>query len=171
MIDSLDEVTLASMESQRSFDVDDELGAALCRALECPITHIGEARSIPFEDTLSESSLTRGAREPAQDARAPLDRAMDLAFDPNDHCVQDRFNVESALRYIPLGFIPPRETRAVARAWLDAAAVLREHGVVATFTTLVACVAALEGFPGEHARRLLAQAKAAGALDGEPSKG
>lgn len=164
-LEGFDEPQLASIEQQKFAECDEELCDALARALECK----------PSALTRADASLEAAASASSQidrevEARGPLDRAMDAAFDPADHIAQDRFSVEAALRYIPLGFVPPREAVAVARAWLDSAAVLRSHGVVPTFTTLVACVSALDGFAADHAKRLLERAREAGALDGE-SKG
>lgn len=172
--DGLHEQSLATIESQREVPCDEDFARSLARALECTTRELlaGDDGDEPAVLDPSVARSTSGARrEPEHDARGPLDRAMDLAFDPRDHIAQDRFSVEAALRYIPVGFIAPKEIVGVARAWLDAAAVLREHGVVPTFTTLVACVAALEGFPAEHAQRLLVRAKEAGALEGEPQGG
>lgn len=172
--EGLHEQALATIETQRESPCDEDFARSLARALECAPRDLlaGEDGD---EATVMDPSVARAAgasrREPESEARGPLDRAMDLAFDPKDHIAQDRFSVEAALRYIPVGFIAPKEIVGVARAWLDAAAVLREHGVVPTFTTLVACVAALEGFAAEHAQRLLARAKEAGALEGESQGG
>ncbi|MBL8681596.1 MAG: hypothetical protein JNK05_20685 [Myxococcales bacterium] len=158
--DGFDEPQLASIEQQKYVECDEELVDALCRALECKPSVILHGEAAPGAQT---SGVEREV-----EARGPLDRAMDAAFDAADHIAQDRFSVEAALRYVPVGFVPPREAVAVARAWLDAAAVLRSHGVVPTFTTLAACVAALDGFAADHAKRLIERAREAGALDGEP---
>ncbi len=162
-LEAFDEPQLAAIEQQKFVDCDEELSDALCRALECRPTMLGGVDAI---DESRGPAVVTSRGEP--ESRGPLDRAMDAAFDAADHSAQDRFNVEAALRYIPVGFIPPREAVAVARAWLDAAAVLRSHGVVPTFTTLAACVAALDGFAADHAKRLLEKARDAGALDGDP---
>jgi hypothetical protein len=177
-LDGLDEQAIATIEAQPSVECDDELADGLARALEVSRAQIVEEENhsvvmAPSGDRASGRSESRvsTADADASDTAGPLDRALSAAFDPNDHTAQDRFSVEAALRYIPFGFVPPREVNAVARAWLDAASVLRQHGVVATFTALVCCVSALDGFAAEHARRLRDKAKEAGALDGEASDG
>lgn len=173
--EAINEETIASIEAQREVQCDEEFVDALARALECPARTLTDGEREAGEATaVVDGAATRSARDAVDresDGKGPLERAIDAAFDSNDHIAQDRFSVDAALRYVPVGFIAPREIVGVARAWLDAAAVLREHGVVPTFTTLVACVAALDGFAGEHAQRLLARAKEAGALDGEPPGG
>jgi transcriptional regulator with XRE-family HTH domain len=174
--EAINEATIASIEAQREVQCDEEFVDALARALDCAARSLTDGESDASDGAamvveVSSATRARDAVERESDGKGPLERAIDAAFDGNDHIAQDRFSVDAALRYVPVGFIAPREIVGVARAWLDAAAVLREHGVVPTFTTLVACVAALEGFAGEHAQRLLARAKEAGALDGEPAGG
>lgn len=168
--EAISEQVIASIEAQREVLCDEEFVDALARGLGCTTAALGAQAS---ESTTSDQPVARSSSRDGVDreseARGPLERALDVAFNPADHIAQDRFSVEAALRYIPVGFIAPREIVGVARAWLDAAAVLRSHGVVPTFTTLVACVSALDGFAAEHAQRLLVRAKEAGALEGEPS--
>jgi transcriptional regulator with XRE-family HTH domain len=163
-VEGVDGATVAAIESQRVTECEDELGEALARALGV------EPGSIESRDAAAAQGASQVSARESGEPRGPLERAMDAAFDPADHTAQDRFSVDAALRYIPVGFIAPREIVGVARAWLDAAAVLRSHGIVPTFTTLAHCVGALDGFAAEHARRLLAQAKEAGALEAEPGR-
>jgi transcriptional regulator with XRE-family HTH domain len=169
-VESISEQVVASIEAQREVSCDDEFAEALAKGLGCEVDELRAAGDEPVTSVVAPSRARDGVDRESE-SRGPLERALDAAFDPNDHCAQDRFSVEAALRYIPVGFIAPREIVGVARAWLDAAAVLRSHGVVPTFTTLVACVSALDGFAAEHAQRLLVKAKEAGALDGETPGG
>lgn len=168
--EAISEQVIASIEAQREVLCDEEFVDALARGLGCTSSALGaQASESNASDQPVARSSSRDGVDRESEARGPLERALDAAFNPADHIAQDRFSVEAALRYIPVGFIAPREIVGVARAWLDAAAVLRSHGVVPTFTTLVACVSALDGFAAEHAQRLLVRAKEAGALEGEPS--
>jgi hypothetical protein len=169
-VESISEQVVASIEAQREVSCDDEFAEALAKGLGCAVEELRAAGEEPVT-TEQPTACTRDGVDRESESRGPLERALDAAFDANDHSAQDRFSVEAALRYIPVGFIAPKEIVGVARAWLDAAAVLRSHGVVPTFTTLAACVSALDGFAAEHAQRLLMRAKEAGALDGAPSRG
>lgn len=164
-IEGVDGSVLAAIEGQTVAECEEDLFEALSRALGVEPAAIEASGDAEAQVTRSEARAGGDG-----DGRGPLERAMDAAFDPADHTAQDRFSVEGALRYVPVGFIAPREIVGVARAWLDAAAVLRSHGIVPTFTTLAHCVGALEGFAAEHARRLLERAKEAGALETEPGR-
>ncbi|MFO0560570.1 MAG: helix-turn-helix transcriptional regulator [Polyangiales bacterium] len=169
-VESISEQVVASIEAQRDVSCDDEFAEALAKGLGCAVDELRATGDEPVT-SVTAAPRARDGVDRESESRGPLERALDAAFDANDHIAQDRFSVEAALRYIPVGFIAPREIVGVARAWLDAAAVLRSHGVVPTFTTLAACVSALDGFAAEHAQRLLVRAKEAGALDGEPPGG
>jgi hypothetical protein len=88
----------------------------------------------------------------------PVDLAIEGAVDPMAHTAADVSAVQNALEEAGLEFFPLRELAAIARAWLDGAAILRQRGLPATFTTIVAVVASGRGRPARMARDLIERA-------------
>ena len=68
----------------------------------------------------------------------------------------DVSTVRGVLAQLPMGHVPPRERPEFATSWLFASEVLRTEGLPRTLTTMVALVAAGDGFTAGHARRIIA---------------
>ncbi|MDP3278160.1 MAG: hypothetical protein Q8Q09_23440 [Deltaproteobacteria bacterium] len=157
---AVDAAVLARMEAQETFEADEEFADRL-----------GESLRVPWANLLAKSSAPADAvREGGVQfhqtvhEHSPFERALRRVQSDTDHRAEDRFVVESTLRHVDMGFIHPRDLDATARAWLDAAAFLRTQRVLPTFVTLAGSVAALDGFAGEHAQKLIALARVHDAL-------